>query len=209
MREERVLRTLPIIIFVLIIIPVVAIAFIIKSSLSNDIEVEDESPTIIENVREVIPVINESKMIILPFNDSGVKIGKNYYDYKGEEKAQEDSIIKQDNTYYQNTGIDYIKEEAFDVVAIANGTVSLVKDDDLLGKTVHIEHDNGLLSIYQSLSQIDVKKGDIITQGQIIGKSGTNKMDNELGNHLHFEIYENGTSKDPSNYLNKDYNKKN
>ena len=152
MKEEEILRKIPIIIFVLFIIPVVAITLIIKSSLKE--EVVASSPTIIEKVKDVIPVVNESKYIMSPYTDPSVTIGKNYYDYKGEEKNQEAAIIKQDNTYYQNTGIDYIKDDVFDVVTIAKGTVTLVQDDDLLGKTVHIEHENGLVSIYQSLSQV-------------------------------------------------------
>lgn len=207
MKEERILNKLPIIIFVLILIPVAAITLIVKSSLNN--EIVADSPTIIERVKDTVPVINESKYIMLPYTDPSVTVGKNYYDYRGEEKSQEASIIKQENTYYQNTGIDYVKDEVFDVIAIAKGTVTLVSEDDLLGKTIHVEHENGLVSIYQSLSEIDVKKGDMLAQGQVIGKSGTNKMDNELGNHLHFEIYENGMAVDPNNYLNKDYVKKN
>ena len=48
------------------------------------------------------------------------------------------------------------------------------------------------------------QKNDKIKQGQVIGKSGTNELDKEIGNHLHFEIYENGSSVNPLNYLNKE-----
>ena len=60
------------------------------------------------------------------------------------------------------------------------------------------------MSIYQSLSEINVKKGDIVSQGQILGKSGKNELDKELGNHLHFEMYVGGQTVDPLLYLNKD-----
>ena len=155
------------------------------------------------------PVITESDIIINPYYASNVKIGKSYYDYKGEEKNQEDALIVNDNTYYQNTGTDFVSEEVFDVVAILEGTVINVKEDDTVGKVVEIKHNNDLVSIYQSLSEVTVKKGDIITKGQTIGKSGTNSLDKDLGNHLHLEIYENANPVNPENYLNKDYKKEN
>ena len=74
----------------------------------------------------------------------------------------------------------------------------------ILGKTIEIKHDNGIISSYQSLSEVNVKKDDYINQGQVIGKSGTNELDKEIGNHLHLEIYENGNSVNPENYLNKE-----
>ena len=44
----------------------------------------------------------------------------------------------------------------------------------------------------------------MITQGQVIGKSGTNELDKDMGNHLHFELYVNGQVVDPALYLNKE-----
>ena len=96
------------------------------------------------------------------------------------------------------------KTGVFDVISVLNGTVVDTSDNEILGKTVEISHDNGLVTIYQSLSEINVKKGDVIYQGQVIGKSGINKLDKELGNHLHFEFYTNGQIVDPNLYLNKE-----
>ena len=79
-------------------------------------------------------------------------------------------------------------EETFEVVAVLNGTVVNVKQDEILGNVVEIKHENNYITTYQSLSEVSVKKDDIITQGQIIGKSGTNKLDKDMGNHLHFEV---------------------
>ena len=140
---------------------------------------------------------------IKPYTDERVTIGKYFYDYKADSKKQENSITYHDNTYMQNSGIDYILEEAFDVVSILDGTVTSVKTDDLLGKTVEIKHDNGYVSVYQSLSMVNVKKGDTVTRGQVIGKSGSNELDKDMGNHLHFELYVNGGVVDPSLYIEK------
>ena len=153
-----------------------------------------------------VAVINTSRKVINPYTDPNVTIGKNFYDYKGNAKDQEKSIIYHDDTYIQNSGIDFVSENPFEVVAVLDGTVTNVKEDDTLGKIVEIKHDNEYISIYQSLSETTVKKGDTVTQGQVIGKSGTNELDKEIGNHLHFEFYINGQVVNPSLYLNKELN---
>ncbi len=114
------------------------------------------------------------------------------------------SIIYHENTYIQNSGVDFIYDKTFDVVAVLDGEVTNIKEDEVLGKIVEISHDNEYVSIYQSLSEINVKKGDIVSQGQVLGKSGKNELDKELGNHLHFEMYVGGQTVDPLLYLNKD-----
>ena len=159
------------------------------------------SENIIENT---LPVVNTMTKIINPFVDSEVTLGKDYYEYKGEESTQINSIILHDNTYLQNNGIDYVSEKIFEVVTILDGTVVNVLEEELNGMTVEIQHENGMVSKYSSLSETNVKKGDLVTQGQVIGKSGKNELAKDLGNHLHFEIYENGQAKNPENYLNKE-----
>ena len=176
----------------------------IGMNLSSELTITDEDEYITNDVINEQPVVNVTPKIINPYLDQGVTIGKNYYDYKGEEKDQVDSILKHDNTYIQNSGIDYVNENKFDVIAILDGTVTDIKDDDTLGKCIEIKHENNLISTYQSLSEIKVKKGDIITQGQVLGTSGENELDKDLGNHLHFEMYENGGNVNPNNYLNKE-----
>ena len=155
-------------------------------------------------VEEEQAVINKTKTMINPYTDTTVTIGKNYYDYKADSKTQEKSIIYHDNTYLQNSGTDFVSENVFDVVAVLDGSVTDVKEDETLGKVVEIKHENGYISIYQSLSEVSVKKGDVVTQGQVIGKSGTNELDKDMGNHLHFELYVNGQVVNPTLYLNKE-----
>lgn len=92
----------------------------------------------------------------------------------------------------QNSGVDYMSEEQFDITSSLSGTVTNVTDDTLLGKTVEIRNSTELIMVYQSLGEVSVKKGDVISQGQVIGKSGTCKLNNEVKNGLHFEIYKNG-----------------
>lgn len=159
------------------------------------------SESIIDNEQQVI---NETTKMLKPYTNEKVTIGKYFYDYKAESTKQENSITYHDNTYIQNSGIDYILEEAFDIVSVLDGTVTSVTTDDLLGKIVEIKHNNNYVTVYQSLSTVNVKKGDTVTAGQIIGKSGTNEIDKDMGNHLHFELYIKGQVVDPTLYIDKE-----
>lgn len=199
MKRKVRIKTIPLLVAILVLIPLLTIIFFREESLSkqNDYVTED-------TINDSIPVINTTKKIINPYIDSSVKIRKTYYDYKGESQSQENSITVHENTYIQNSGIDFTSDNQFDVISILEGTVISVKEDNLIGKTIEIKHDNGIISSYQSLSEVNVKKDDYINQGQVIGKSGTNELDKEIGNHLHLEIYENGNSVNPENYLNKE-----
>ena len=177
----------------------------LRNNLQKDTP-EDELTSYVTStvLEEEQPVIKESTIMINPYTDTTVSIGKNYYDYKADAETQEKSIVYHDNTYMQNSGTDFVGEKVFDVVAVLDGSVTDVKEDETLGKVVEIKHENGYISIYQSLSEVSVKKGDMVTQGQVIGKSGTNELDKDMGNHLHFELYVNGTVVNPTLYLNKE-----
>lgn len=204
-------RLRPYVLPTLMIIAIFGIIFgtaILQNSLKGKNDIPDEPTSYVTNtiLEEQEAVINQTPKMINPYTDSNVKIGKSYYDYKADAKTQEKSIIYHDNTYLQNSGTDFTNENIFDVVAVLDGNVTDVKEDETLGKVIEIKHDNGYISIYQSLSEVSVKKGDMITQGQVIGKSGTNELDKDMGNHLHFELYVNGQVVDPTLYLNKELN---
>ena len=181
---------------------VVAVLLLLNSVTKSPIE---ENYTYVSNtiLEESIPVMNEKIMIINPYLDQGVTIGKEYYDYKGESSHQEKSIVYYDGTYMQNSGVDFVSNNVFEVVSILPGTVTDVKEDELLGKIVEVKHDK-YVALYQSLSEVSVKKGDSIFQGQPIGKSGTNELDKVIGNHLHFELSYDGNIVNPLDHLNKE-----
>ena len=201
------LKRLPLLITIFAIIPILTLAVVMTKSLEKDFTNTD---FVTETVTEEtpLPVIDTTKKMINPYTSQDVTIGKTYYDYQGDENSQINSIVVHDNTYMQNTGIDYVSEKEFEVVAVLEGNVTDVKDDEMLGKIIEIKHDNGYVTSYQSLGEALVKKGDIVNQGQVIGKSGTNELDKDLGNHLHFEIYENSQAMNPEQYLNKEIKEK-
>lgn len=154
-------------------------------------------------IEEDVPVINTADTIVRPYLVNDVTIVKNYYDYKSEAETQEKSLIYYENTYLQNSGISYGREASFDVVSILDGTVTSIKEDQNLGKIVEVTHSNDIISIYQSLSDVKVKENQEIKQGDIIGTSGTCNIENDLKNHLHFEMIVKGSIVNPENYYDK------
>lgn len=156
-----------------------------------------------EEIINDVPVVNEDVKIGKPYINEGVKIVKDYYDYKADSASQENSIVYYGNTYMQNSGVDYGMDGEFEVVSILDGDVIEVVDDDIMGKTVKIKHSNDLISVYQSMGSVDVKKDDKVTQGMVIGKSGEANVSPELGNHLHFELYYQGSVVNPLEYYDK------
>ena len=174
-----------------------------KTDLKQNEQVEHVNSSILDK-DEDIEVINETPKMIKPFKDESVATTKYFYNYQADNATQEKSILYHENTCIQNSGMDFTKNETFEVIAVLDGTVINVKEDELLGKIVEIQHDNNLVSSYQSLGDVSVKKNDTVKQGQIIGKSGTNSIDKELGNHLHFELYLNSQVVNPEDYFDKE-----
>lgn len=168
---------------------------------SSDLEYVDGEIT--DDTYNDMPVVSTSIKIVRPYLDNSVSIAKTFYDYEGEITEQENSIIFYEDTYMQNSGVDYTSPNVFDVVSILDGTVISVEDNDILGTTIEIRHSNDLISVYQSLSEVIVKKDDQIVQGQIIAKSGFSNINKDLGNHLHFELYYRGEIVNPEEYYNK------
>ena len=163
-------------------------------------DIEYVNSSIIDD-KEDREVIKEDVKMVKPYTNEEVQTLKYFYDYQAEAETQEKSILYHENTYIQNSGMDFGLTDTFDVVAVLDGTVVDVREDELLGTVIEIKHDNDFISSYQSLREVSVKKNDTIKQGQVIGKSGTNTIDQDLGNHLHFELYKSGEVVDPSKYF--------
>ncbi len=146
-------------------------------------------------------VNNESQItVIKPYINKDVKIVKNYYDYKSEEKEQQNSIMYYDGTYMQSTGISYGAKDSFEVVSVLPGEVTEVLEDKLVGNSITIKHDDNTYSVYQSIKDIKVSKGDKVSQGDVLATTGTSNISQELNNHLYFELIVNGKCVNPEEY---------
>ena len=74
---------------------------------------------------------------------------------------------------------------------------------EMLGTTVEIRHSADIVSVYQGVSDVSVKKDEVVKQGQKIAVSGKSKIYSDVENGLHFEISHNGMIVNPSEYFNK------
>lgn len=114
-----------------------------------------------------------------------------------------DKII--DDSYHM--GIDLASVANADVPAANTGIIADVKSIGIFGLTITIDHGFGLFSIYSHLSQADVKKGDHVEKGQVIGKTGTTGM--AVGDHLHFGMFINNRFVNPIEWLDPNWIKNN
>mgnify|MGYP005678267029 FL=1 len=71
---------------------------------------------------------------------------------------------------------------------------------DDAGYVVIIDHPYDLISVYKHNSSISVSQGEVVEQGQVIAFSGNSGM-NTTGPHLHFEIWSNGFSLNPEEFI--------
>lgn len=100
-------------------------------------------------------------------------------------------------------GIDINAQLGADVIAVLDGTVSKVYEDSLWGKTIIIDHGDGLETKYSNLGTLEmVKVGIEVRQGDnisIIGKSA--QIELLMDEHLHFEVIKNQKTADPRSII--------
>ena len=101
-------------------------------------------------------------------------------------------------------GMDIGAEAGTTVSAAADGTVYTVYEDDTMGMTVVIRHEDGYVTQYSSLAQeVLVAPGDQVTLGQAIGTVGTTALlETAVGTHVHFSVTQDGEPVDPVDFLN-------
>ena len=103
-----------------------------------------------------------------------------------------------------HAGSDYAAAAGTEVTAAADGEVYTVYEDDQMGMTVVIRHQDGYTTHYASLSdEVYVKAGDQVSLGQPIGKVGcTALMESALPDHVCFSVTQNGETVDPAEFFN-------
>lgn len=102
-----------------------------------------------------------------------------------------------------HSGTDIAAPEGTPVLAAADGTVTIANAIDSWGDSygyhVKIKHTDSFETLYAHCSSICVTKGQEVKQGEVIGYVGT--TGNSTGNHLHFEVRQNGERVDALNYF--------
>jgi len=96
-------------------------------------------------------------------------------------------------------GVDISCIIGTNVIAPADGVITLAQFSNTAGNWIHIQHDNGFKSVFMHLSKFNKKLGDRVNKGELIALSGN--TGSSTGPHLHYEIYDlRGNPTDPEKY---------
>ena len=92
-------------------------------------------------------------------------------------------------------GVDYAAPTGTPVRSVGDGIVEFAGVQGGFGNVVFVQHRNNNTTVYGHLSRIDVKRGQSVSQSQVIGAVGATGW--ATGPHLHFEFRVNGVHQDP------------
>jgi murein DD-endopeptidase MepM/ murein hydrolase activator NlpD len=98
-----------------------------------------------------------------------------------------------------HSGVDIAGRKGAPIIATADGVVSSVVYDHLLGHCVWVSHDGRFETCYAHLLKATVTKGEKVERGQVIGLMGTSGM--STGYHLHYEVVDNGKKINPYHFI--------
>jgi|TARA_R110000868_G_scaffold750_3_gene5483 murein DD-endopeptidase MepM/ murein hydrolase activator NlpD len=98
-----------------------------------------------------------------------------------------------------HAGVDFAGKLGSDIVAVASGVVTWAGDRYGYGRLVEINHGNGYKTRYAHCLELNVKVGDIVRKGDVIAAMGSSGR--STGPHVHFEVFKNGRTVDPSAYI--------
>ncbi|UJF33262.1 M23 family metallopeptidase [Paenibacillus hexagrammi] len=138
-----------------------------------------------------------------------VTVSMPFYDSKATNEEKQAAMIQYGDQLIPHTAInlkakDAKDDGAFDVLAAMSGKVTAVEQNPVVGNLVEITHSNGLVTVYQSLTDVQVTKGAEVKKGDVLAKAGRNDLEKEDGVHLHFEVRQgtDGAALNPETILN-------
>ena len=180
----------------------------IKSALTGEINWEEnsllddqsQSPEVLnsDNVMSEadsllrLEVIQEDKYNVIPNDLSNVK----YLLYP----PAVGPISQKYDADKRHFAVDIALKENAPIMAVAHGTVIFSAWTAETGHVIIVKHDYGLLSVYKHNSSLEKYQGDLVRAGEVIAKAGdTGEL--STGWHLHFELWINGFSADPTDFI--------
>lgn len=115
-------------------------------------------------------------------------------------KNHSDTELQYSATYGDmriHSGIDIACEKGTSISACGNGTVTSIELNTTLGNVVTIDHGNGITVKYAAIDNLNVKQGDTVKTGDIIGTVGTVPSECSDKSHIHIEALKDGKSVSP------------
>ena len=188
---------------------ILALVFIVQNSFTNTANEDkpEESAETGQNMDQPAVEVNSSlEKIQMPVADvANTVIKKQFYDVNADEKEQEEALVFYNNRYEPNKGIDIASGDgkSFEVVASLSGNVTKVQEDALLGNVIEVEHGDGVVTRYQSVTDIQVAVGDEVMQGDVLATASKSQINEEAGTHVHFEIRKGNVAFNPIDFVDK------
>lgn len=107
--------------------------------------------------------------------------------------------ILNDQPRSPHSGLDIAADEGKPIKAPAPGKVSATGDYFFNGKTVIVDHGQGLITMYCHMSRMDVEPGDVVAAGDVLGAIG--QTGRVTGPHLHWSVSLNNARVNPNLFL--------
>ncbi len=109
------------------------------------------------------------------------------------------------NYWKTHPAIDFKAPDGSQVKSIAYGKVTKIYTDSLLGTVIEIDHGNDVIAKYCGFNKdtVEVKKGQTVENGTLLGYLGTVPFEKNEISHLHFEVYYKGENVDPLELMGK------
>jgi len=168
-----------------------------QKNLMKDTEVfyEQEIPVL------ALPEFEKEEIIEVPMLVNADQI-MNYYDASKSEGELVHALTHYEGVYRPSQSVCYSFDgKVFEVTSMISGTVTDIYEDALMGKSVEVDAGHGLVITYQSLSDVQVSKGDAVQQFQVLGLAGKNIYHEDLGIHVQITAHKDGQLIDPETLI--------
>ncbi len=167
-----------------------------------------------KNLGEDLEALEEQENMLL---EASQQIELTLKGYKGDQKFSGNKLAWPVPQYYNvlshfgmrihpilnrakmHTGIDVQSPFGTPVVAAEDGRVIIAEWYGSYGRTVIIEHGDGIVTLYAHNDYLLVSKGDLVKRGEVISESGSTGM--STGPHVHFEVRKYGKPVDPEQWF--------
>ena len=165
-----------------------------SNQVQNDQTVNVDKPVVDDKEDPIKPTVSTSPIIFdLPFDNA--TISKEYTD---------SSLLYDETTklWCTHQGLDFSCIEGQEIKSVYDGKIEKIENSMMNGTVVYLRVSDELVVVYKGLaSDVNVKEGDLVKKGDVIGKASSFLAEKADGVHLHLELLKSGKLCDPTEYF--------
>lgn len=193
-------------VYAAIAVALIGLIFSYNALIGNNEEEQNVAVQTQNNTEDTVIETNaQVETLKYPFDETmkdQVAILQDFYDLEADEATRENALLVFNQTFSTSSGVSIsVNSEPFEVKAAMSGEVTKVKLDAFTGNQIIITHPNGMETRYSSVTDILVKEGDKVVQGQSLATTMENSWNPNAGVHLYFEVLQDGEHVNPRNFL--------